>query len=292
MTDDDQTDLFAPKGRRPRTDPTGDGEADAHAPLAERLRPRTLDEVVGQDHLLGPDKLLRRAIEGDRVPSMILWGPPGSGKTTLARVIAERTRRAFVPFSAVLGGVGEVRTILAEAERRLARGEGGTLLFVDEIHRFNRAQQDAFLPHVERGTVTLIGATTENPSFALNSALISRARVYVLRALGEDELKKLLLRALADEDRGLGILRLTIDDDALEHLSRASFGDARRALGDEHWLTAQAGLSLATALARSGDHAAALSHAARAHARFLALYGPDHPRTRAAAALESELTAP
>jgi putative ATPase len=263
MTDDDQTDLFAPKGRRPRTDPTGEGEADAHAPLAERLRPRTLDEVVGQDHLLGPDKLLRRAIEGDRVPSMILWGPPGSGKTTLARVIAERTKRAFVPFSAVLGGVGEVRTILAEAERRLARGEGGTLLFVDEIHRFNRAQQDAFLPHVEKGTVTLIGATTENPSFALNSALLSRARVYVLRALGEEELKKLLLRALADEERGLGILRLTIDDDALEHLSRASFGDARRALS---------ALEVAAAAAATRDRTIHLADAEEALARKALLH--------------------
>ena len=264
MTDDDQPDLFAPRKSRGPASPAAPGDAPpASAPLAARLRPRSLDEVVGQDHLVGPGKLLRRAIEEDRVPSMILWGPPGSGKTTLARVIAERTKRAFVPFSAVLGGVAEVRVILAEAERRLNRGGGGTLLFVDEIHRFNRAQQDAFLPHVERGTVTLIGATTENPSFALNSALLYRARVYVLHALGEEEIEKLLRRALDDFDRGLGALRLAVDPDALEHLCRASYGDGRRA---------RSALEVAAASAAGRDRTIHLADAEEALARKALLH--------------------
>jgi putative ATPase len=199
-------------------------------PLASRMRPRTLDEVVGQQHVLGAGRPLREMLERRRVGSMILWGPPGSGKTTIARLIATHTDRAFVPFSAVTEGVARVREIVAEAADRW-RAEGrGTILFVDEIHRFNRGQQDAFLPHVETGTVTLVGATTENPSFELVGALLSRARVFVLEALGASDVAALLRRALADADRGLGALALRADDDAVALLAEHADGDARRAL--------------------------------------------------------------
>lgn len=201
------------------------------APLADRMRPRNLDEVIGQAHLLGKDRWLRRAILGDRFPSLILWGPPGTGKTTLASVIAGATARTFVPFSAVLGGVPELRTLLAEAEENLRYRGKGTVLFVDEIHRFNKAQQDAFLPHVERGTITLIGATTENPSFSVNRAVLSRAKVLSLEALTVADLVVLLERALADHERGLGSLGVEADPAALYALAEASSGDARRALG-------------------------------------------------------------
>ncbi len=201
------------------------------APLADRMRPETLDEVAGQKTLLGPAGFLRRAIEGDRLPSLVFWGPPGVGKTTLARVIANGTRRHFVAFSAVLGGVPELRTILKQAEEdRRFRGIA-TILFVDEIHRFNKAQQDAFLPYVENGTVTLIGATTENPSFAVNAAVLSRAKVLRLEPLGEADLIEVLERALSDEKRGLGDLGLSAEAEALRALARAARGDARRALG-------------------------------------------------------------
>jgi putative ATPase len=200
------------------------------SPLAERMRPRTLDAYVGQSHVLGPGKLLARAIESDRVPSMILWGPPGSGKTTLARIVAEKTRSFFVMFSAVLGSVGELRLIVEAAKERLAyRGER-TIVFVDEIHRFNKAQQDAFLPHVEAGTITLIGATTENPSFAVNAALLSRSKVFRLESLARDQIVALLRRALVDVEHGLGSLALEADDDALAAIAEDSRGDARRAL--------------------------------------------------------------
>ena len=198
-------------------------------PLAARMRPRRLEEFVGQEHLLAPGKALGDAIRRGDVGSVILWGPPGVGKTTLARLIAEYTDRAFVAFSAVTEGVGRVREIIAEAEERRATGRG-TILFCDEIHRFNRGQQDAFLPHVERGTVTLIGATTENPSFELNAALLSRARVYVLEPLSPDAVMALVDRALADRERGLGNLSLTVTREGRAALGEVSDGDARRAL--------------------------------------------------------------
>jgi putative ATPase len=198
-------------------------------PLAARMRPRSLDEVVGQNHLLARGKPLREAIEKGSVGSMIFWGPPGSGKTTLARVIAQYTDREFVSFSAVSEGVPRVREIVAEAEARRRLGRG-TILFADEIHRFNKAQQDAFLPHVESGTITLIGATTENPSFEINGALLSRVRVFVLQPLGPTDIRLLVERALADGERGLGAVGLRVDDDALDLLATEADGDARRGL--------------------------------------------------------------
>jgi putative ATPase len=200
------------------------------APLSERMRPRTVAEMVGQPHLLGPTSLLSRAIAEDRVPSMVLWGPPGCGKTTLARAIAATTKASFVPFSAVMGGVPELRKVLeAAAERKRLRGQR-TILFVDEIHRWNKAQQDALLPHVERGAVVLIGATTENPSFAVNAALLSRARVFRVEPLPPAELVTLLERALSDRERGLGQKELAFERDALEVIADKASGDARRAL--------------------------------------------------------------
>ncbi|MFH1812227.1 MAG: replication-associated recombination protein A [Pseudomonadota bacterium] len=201
-----------------------------HAPLAERMRPRTLDEVVGQDALLAPGKPLRRAIDQGRLPSMILWGPPGVGKTTLARLLARHMQGQFVGQSAVQCGVKEIREIVEQARRLQVERRQRTLLFLDEIHRFNKAQQDALLPHVERGTVTLVGATTENPSFEVNAALLSRCRVYVLQSLDEDGLIAILRRALLDAGQGLGALGIAPDDQALRTLAAASWGDARRAL--------------------------------------------------------------
>jgi putative ATPase len=200
------------------------------APLADRVRPRTLGEIVGQDEAFGPESPLGRAIEADRFPSVILWGPPGSGKTTLAHVVRRRTSAHFEALSAVLSGVKELREVLKEAELRRQRDGRRTVLFIDEIHRYNKAQQDALLAHVESGDVTLIGATTENPSFEVNAALLSRCRVVVLKPLDADQLAAVLRRALADEERGLGRLAATVADDAIAFLAATSDGDARTAL--------------------------------------------------------------
>ncbi len=199
-------------------------------PLADRMRPRTLDEFVGQAHLLGPGKVLRQAIERDEIPSMILWGPPGSGKTSLAMLIAHSTRAQFVPFSAVVAGIKEIREVIAGAARLRQASGRRTILFVDEIHRFNKAQQDAFLPHVEAGTIILIGATTENPSFEVVAPLLSRARVFVLNPLTEAEVLAILGRTLADGERGLGAVAAAVDLDALRFLAALGSGDARVSL--------------------------------------------------------------
>ncbi len=217
------TTLFAAAARREST-------ASGAVPLAERMRPSRIEDYVGQAHLVGVGKLLASAIEKDRVPSMILWGPPGVGKTTLGRVIAERTKSVFVPFSAVLGSIGELREIVAAAKERLDYKGERTIVFVDEIHRFNKAQQDAFLPHVEAGTITLIGATTENPSFAVNAALLSRCKAFRLESLKEEHLVAILARALADRQSGLGESGVTAEPETLLAIARLARGDARRAL--------------------------------------------------------------
>jgi putative ATPase len=209
-------------------------EPAAGRPLADRMRPRDLDELVGQPHLLAPGQPLRTQLERDQLGSMILWGPPGAGKTTLARIIARRTRRRFVPFSAVTSGIKEIREVMAEAERAQRLGQR-TILFIDEIHRFNRAQQDAFLPYVESGAITLIGATTENPSFEVNSALLSRARVYVLEALSDEHIASLLRRSLDDRERGAlagrpAAVLIEVSPELLLRMAQFANGDARVAL--------------------------------------------------------------
>jgi putative ATPase len=200
------------------------------APLAARMRPRTIDEFAGQSHILAPGQLLRRAIDADRIQSLIFYGPPGTGKTSLAQIIAARTRNRFERLSGVESNVADMRRVLASAANRLANTGQPTILFIDEIHRFNKAQQDVLLPDVEAGTVRLIGATTHNPFFFVNSPLVSRSQIYELRPLSEDELLGLLQRALADSERGLGHLRIRAEESALRHLARVADGDARKAL--------------------------------------------------------------
>lgn len=200
------------------------------APLADRMRPRNLEEFVGQEHLLAQGKVLRKIIESDEIPSMILWGPPGSGKTTLAKIIAATTGSYFISFSAVLSGVKEIREVVKEAQEQLKYHGRRTILFVDEIHRFNKAQQDAFLPHVEKGTITLIGATTENPSFEVISPLLSRSRVFVLNPLAEEQLIFIMKRAIEDSERGLGMIKIHTNDEILRMIASFSDGDVRIAL--------------------------------------------------------------
>ncbi len=214
----------------PEAGPTPIEEPRPDAPLAVRVRPRTLDEVVGQDEVIGPGRPLRRAIEQDQLHSLILWGPPGSGKTTLAHVIRRMTKAHFEAMSAVLSGVKDVREVLRAAEVRRRREGRRTIVLIDEIHRFNKGQQDALLAHVESGDIVLIGATTENPSFEVNAALLSRSRVVVLKPLAEDELVRVLKQALVDGERGLGAQKADVEDEALLFLARTSDGDARTAL--------------------------------------------------------------
>lgn len=210
-------------------------------PLAERMRPQSLQEYIGQEHILGEGKQLRAAIEQDRLHSMLFWGPPGTGKTTLARLIAKYSGAEFITMSAVLSGVKDIREAVKLAKQNHELDGRSTVLFVDEVHRFNKSQQDAFLPHVEDGTFSFIGATTENPSFELNNALLSRVRTYVLRALTEDDIKKILTSAINDSEKGLGKLELKIEDDALAFLAKVADGDARRSL---NWLEIATDLSV------------------------------------------------
>jgi putative ATPase len=206
------------------------GNVKSASPLADRMRPERLEDFFGQDNLIGEKKILRSAIEKDEVPSMIFWGPPGCGKTTLAKIIAKMTKSAFVEISATGGSVKEARQIIATADENLRRSGRRTIFFIDEIHRFNKSQQDVFLPPVETGTVTLVGATTENPSFEVNSALLSRCRVFVLSALEPEEIEKIIRHALSDKEKGLGNMKITITDESIKFLGQMANGDARSAL--------------------------------------------------------------
>jgi putative ATPase len=253
-----------------------DSAPGAGSPLAERMRPRTLAEVVGHVKVVGEGGFLRRAIAADRVPSLIFWGPPGSGKTTLARLIATETSAHFVPFSAVTSGIKEVKEVMAEAVR-LRRAQGRrTLLFVDEIHRFNRAQQDAFLPYVERGDVVLVGATTENPSFELNAALLSRCRVVVLEPLTPDDLMEMMRRALADTERGLGGAGVEVAEEALEMLAQLASGDARKALNLLELAVADAMLETADAAEGGAVDAEAVRRVAQRKVLLYDKAGEEH----------------
>jgi putative ATPase len=232
--------------------PNVDSATDRTRPLADRMRPRTLEEYAGQEHLIGPGKPLRTQIERDDTGSLIFWGPPGTGKTTLAKIIAHMTKAEFIEFSAVLAGIKEIKQVMADAERARQYGTR-TIVFIDEIHRFNKAQQDAFLPHVEKGNIRLIGATTENPSFEINGALLSRTRVYVLKPLTEEQIVQLLKRALTDEERGLGTMKLRASDDVLKKIASYTSGDARSAY---NVLEVAAGLAKSPLLAEDARNGA------------------------------------
>ncbi|MEY2427921.1 MAG: putative ATPase, partial [Verrucomicrobiota bacterium] len=224
-------DLFAAAaGTEPESTEATAPEDARHSPLAARMRPRTLDEFAGQSHILGPGQLLRRAIEADRIQSLIFYGPPGTGKTSLAQIIARQTKSKFERLSGVESNVADMRRVLSSAANRLANKGQSTILFIDEIHRFNKAQQDVLLPDVEGGVVRLIGATTHNPFFFVNSPLVSRSQIFELRPLSEEDLYRLLQRALSDSERGLGYLKVQAEEAALRHLAKLSDGDARKAL--------------------------------------------------------------